>query len=362
MTEPFHFFVLNNAFVNSRESAQLVLGQIPDHPSTVTVIIPTYRRCSLLKAAIDSVLSQEGFNDFSIVIIDNDNDPNSNTEALLRSYQSRHILYYKNKCNLGQISNWNMGVLLASSEWVILLHDDDQLLPDYMQSVMTVVNDSPYWDGLFTVPITRSTAGKSRIALRRSSALKKCFNRVRLCYKKRKSGLVSELSPRDYYYDCGYTAPIAPIYRRQCLLDMGGFAPEAYPISDWVLHVNFCRRFKLGVLARTCCVRGVGANESLKTESKLGFLRQGKLFREAMRSEFGFFRGDWWIQSALWYHAIMFYSLAPDELSVCALDKKYNKRRYRLLYQLLVYAYSFFKPYCLQTELEDEISSKDAPA
>lgn len=104
-----------------------------------TIAIPTYKRTSLLREAIDSCLQQKTNIPFNILIVDNDPQRNCETEELITSYVSKNISYYKNTENLGLTGNWNKLFELAQTDFVVMLHDDDKLEDDYIQKINKVL-------------------------------------------------------------------------------------------------------------------------------------------------------------------------------------------------------------------------------
>jgi glycosyltransferase involved in cell wall biosynthesis len=103
---------------------------------TVTVGIPTYNRASLLKDALESVLAQT-YSKFRLVI--GDNASTDETPEVVASYSDARIDYIRGERNIGMIGNFNRLIQLADTEFLMLLPDDDLLYPDYLRSVVDVL-------------------------------------------------------------------------------------------------------------------------------------------------------------------------------------------------------------------------------
>lgn len=117
-------------------SSQLVLGQPSNVAPSISIVIPTYRRASLLDDALKSAMNQIDFDDYEVIVVDNDNEKESSaTEDVVRRYLNDRLCYYRNTRNLGMTGNWNRGIQLARGRWVTLLHDDDWLLPSYLKTM-----------------------------------------------------------------------------------------------------------------------------------------------------------------------------------------------------------------------------------
>lgn len=103
----------------------------------VTVIMPTYRGQDTIFNSVKSVLNQEEFDDFQLLIVDNDDNETSmnETEKILRTFNSDKIIYYRNEKNIGMWANWNRCIRLAHSQWLCMINDDD-IIPSKFLSIM----------------------------------------------------------------------------------------------------------------------------------------------------------------------------------------------------------------------------------
>ena len=104
--------------------------------STVSVIIPTYKRADYLKRAIDSVLNQT-YSDIEIIVVD-DNDPDTvyrkKTEQIMEKYlHYSNIQYIKHQHNCNGAVARNTGLTYASGEYICFLDDDDWYLADKVE-------------------------------------------------------------------------------------------------------------------------------------------------------------------------------------------------------------------------------------
>lgn len=97
---------------------------------SVSVIIPTYNRASLLKRAIESVLKQS-FDDFELIVVD-DASPD-NTPDVVESIDDGRIRYIRLKKNSGGPVARNTGIKKARGRFIALLDDDDEWLPHRLE-------------------------------------------------------------------------------------------------------------------------------------------------------------------------------------------------------------------------------------
>jgi glycosyltransferase involved in cell wall biosynthesis len=105
----------------------------------VSVCIPTYKRPNLLELALRSVLAQ----DYEAVeIIVGDDSPDANAERVIddvRSTSQFSMRYHRNVPKLGQNANVNRLFQEAQGEYLVLLHDDDLLLPGAIRNLISPV-------------------------------------------------------------------------------------------------------------------------------------------------------------------------------------------------------------------------------
>lgn len=105
----------------------------------VSVIIPTYNRCELLKRSVDSVLNQT-YSDFELIIVDDGST--DGTEELIKSYGDDRIRYIRNERNCGAHVSRNNGIKAAKGQFIAFQDSDDEWLPQKLQMQMDILADS----------------------------------------------------------------------------------------------------------------------------------------------------------------------------------------------------------------------------
>lgn len=110
-----------------------------------SVIIPLYNKGSLVKRAIDSVLSQS-CQDFEIIVVDDGSKDKS--ADYVTDYTDERIKYFY-KDNGGVSSARNYGIEKSTKEWIVFLDADDELLPNALEIFRTLINGNK--DVLFVV-------------------------------------------------------------------------------------------------------------------------------------------------------------------------------------------------------------------
>lgn len=114
----------------------------------LSICIPTYNREKYLKECLDSIITQEWFNEDDIEIVISDNASKDNTTELIKEYQNKfsNIRYCRNKENLG--FDWN--VLLLYSYWlweyIWIMSDDDAINKDWLKEILYIIkNNKEFW-------------------------------------------------------------------------------------------------------------------------------------------------------------------------------------------------------------------------
>jgi glycosyltransferase involved in cell wall biosynthesis len=106
----------------------------------VGVCIPTRNRAHYLREAIDSVLAQS-FQDFVLVV--SDNASTDGTRQLVESIPDPRVIYSRLDEDIGLVANHNRCFDLVSSEYVLLLPDDDILRPGMLEQAVEVLDRHP---------------------------------------------------------------------------------------------------------------------------------------------------------------------------------------------------------------------------
>lgn len=115
---------------------------------TFSIVIPAYNGEKYVEKAILSALNQTRKPDEIIVHDDNSNDT---TRQICEKY-SKEIAYYFNKDGpSGFVNGWKRAILLAKSEFVAILHQDDLLYPTFLEEAEQALTLNPDIKHLFAL-------------------------------------------------------------------------------------------------------------------------------------------------------------------------------------------------------------------
>ncbi len=109
---------------------------------TVTVLMATHNRGTILGPSIESILAQT-YTDFEFIII-NDGSTD-NTAEVLKSYQKRddRIIVLTNPENKGLAYSLNRGIDIARGQYIARMDDDDYSLPFRFERQMMAFKENP---------------------------------------------------------------------------------------------------------------------------------------------------------------------------------------------------------------------------
>ncbi len=104
-----------------------------------TISIPTYNRAEgYLRDTLASAVAQN-YQNLEIMI--SDNASSDNTEAVVRSFDDPRIRYVKHEKNIGHAGNFDFCITGARGHYVLVLHDDDVIDADFIQTCADAVGD-----------------------------------------------------------------------------------------------------------------------------------------------------------------------------------------------------------------------------
>jgi glycosyltransferase involved in cell wall biosynthesis len=135
-----------------------------DQPS-VSVVLVTYNRASLLNATIDSVLGQTMV-DFELIIADDASPDGTQQVCQRRAISDNRIRYQRRPENMGMPQNLNLGILASTGKYVAILHDDDVYCSDLLREWKTCLDEHPKAAFVFNAYRVLDAQGRTRTVYR----------------------------------------------------------------------------------------------------------------------------------------------------------------------------------------------------
>jgi len=133
--------------------------------SSVSIVLVTYNRASLLDGTIDSILSQT-MADFELIIADDASSDRTQEVCQRWAKSDSRICYQRRPENLGMPQNLNLGILASTGKYVAILHDDDVYCPDLLRDWKTCLDEHPNAAFVFNAYRTLNMQGQTRAVSR----------------------------------------------------------------------------------------------------------------------------------------------------------------------------------------------------
>lgn len=108
----------------------------------ITTVMPTYRRPTLLKRAIRSVL-QQTYPSLRVCVYDNASEDETQSVVAELAKADPRVHYHCHSGNIGALRNFQYGMDHVSTPFFSLLQDDDVLLPDFYRVAMAGFEEYP---------------------------------------------------------------------------------------------------------------------------------------------------------------------------------------------------------------------------
>ncbi len=209
----------------------------------ISVVIPTYNRCWILKEAIDSVLAQT-YTDYEIIVV-NDGSTDD-TVNLLKQYDNNIIVIHQE--NRGVSAARNLGIASAKGGYVAFLDSDDLWLPDKLACQMA----------FFQLHPEAMICQTDELWIRKG---------VRVNPKnrhKKPSGMIFEPSLR-----LCLVSPSAVMIRKDLFDDIGWFN-EAFPAcEDYDLWLRISLKYPIYLIDNPLVVKRGGHDDQLSRNPQL---------------------------------------------------------------------------------------------
>lgn len=127
----------------------------------LSIFIPTYNRCNLLKDTLNSLVHEA--NRYNIPIIISDNNSNDGTENIINNFknQYRNIFYNKNPENIGLDKNMLLVLKLVKTKYCFMLGDDDLIIRGKFKKIVKILSKDDF-DLILLTEISQKSKRKSK--------------------------------------------------------------------------------------------------------------------------------------------------------------------------------------------------------
>jgi len=205
-----------------------------DFPPTsgkVTVGIPVYNMDKFVASAISSVISQT-YQDLEILVL---NDASTDgTEAVIQTFADPRIKYLKFDENRGTVAAINQMAATGTGDFYVSLAADDVLEPNAIEKMLAEFKNDPWLEFVATQTDFIDAEGKPFEADHPFKHILKASNKPREVW-------LQQLYYGNQYFGVG-------MYRRQVLLDVGGWEASHGVLTDYEMYLRLLQRENIKVI------------------------------------------------------------------------------------------------------------------
>ena len=197
---------------------------------TVSVIIPTYNRASMLNEAIQSVLDQT-YSDYEIVVVDDGST--DNTRNVVNKFSDKRVRYVFQE-NRGRSNARNHGISLAQGRYIAFLDSDDLFLPHKLERQVIALNENAEFGMVYSSAICTDEQGKEMGCMYKATASGWIYSKV------------------AFYVPLTIILPTVML-RTEVLSQLGGFDENMERFEDTDMWRRVARKFKILAIPEPLC-------------------------------------------------------------------------------------------------------------
>jgi glycosyltransferase involved in cell wall biosynthesis len=281
------FAIRDNYALTEGIESELIFGT-PTAGAKISIAIPAYRNLDGLDRALESAWGQkieslgvEGLKAgvYDVVVVDDSGDEEY-LQPVLQEWSERarqeaaaqsgrrtrpNLVWYRNRENLGANGNWNRAIQLATSQWVVLLHHDDELLPENLE---TLNRRRDEFDSLGLTAVSPQAALATDSSNRDQISLTSGFAK----FIGGRGERVIQLTLTDALNSI-FPNPVGLWIQRSRALATGGLDARWGILSDSVWFTNLARASQTGIFPLTLAVsHKSGGSASLSPQATRSIL------------------------------------------------------------------------------------------
>lgn len=194
----------------------------------ISVVIPLYNKKETVLRALNSVLSQTVLPEEIIVV----NDGSTDSSAQIVAHLDHSLIRLVNQSNQGVSAARNLGIAEAKHEWIAFLDADDEWMPEFLETVIGLIERYPMCSVAATLYLIQNSHGdRSPIQLRKIH-----FDGF--------SGLLS-----NYFQISSCSPPplnsSAVAVKKEAIQEIGGFPVGITSGEDLITWAKLAVRFKI---------------------------------------------------------------------------------------------------------------------
>jgi glycosyltransferase involved in cell wall biosynthesis len=229
----------------------------------VSIIIPAYNRCDLLKRALRSVLGQT-YGEWEAIVVDDGST--DETDAVRGEFPDARFRFIRHLANRGPAAARNTAIVAARGSILAFLDSDDEWAPDKLARQMNAFQTASGDAGVIYTGTRRYLRGKA--------------HDIPSARIKGKEGNVFSTILRGAYL----VHTSAGAMKRECLKNVGFFDASLPALEEWDLWIRLAKVCRFMFIPEPLTI-SYDAPGSLSADRQLFFRSKGLILRKH-RKEF----------------------------------------------------------------------------
>lgn len=191
----------------------------------VSIVIPTYNRLYQLAELVEA-LSRQTYKNFEVIIV---NDCGEKVDVLQEVYPDLNLVMVELEENSKHVLARNQGVLRAKGEFIMLIDDDDLIIPTHLETMVGAIKE---YDLVYSDVEIVNFAVEDRVRVAASRFL--------FAYE---MDLKAMRSFSTY-------VPSGSLYRRELHQTLGLFDPNVHNYWDWDFFLRVAEKHRIHRVAK----------------------------------------------------------------------------------------------------------------
>ena len=221
----------------------------------ISVVIPTYKRPELLERLLNSI-AQQTLNPDEVIVVDDCSKMNVEYLKVIEFYKVKlnNLCFITLDVNSGAPTARNKGINLAKGDWVALVDDDDEWLPEKLEKQIELIKNSTVKNLGFVYTWTTAKGQKGQESYESCISVKGSAKKALLT--------------------TNYIMSASVLIKKQALLEAGGFQANYPSCQDWDTWIRIALLdygFDVVQEVLTIYHRHGGESIGLSSRAKLGY-------------------------------------------------------------------------------------------
>jgi glycosyltransferase involved in cell wall biosynthesis len=202
-----------------------------ENSGTISCIIPTHNRVSLLPRAIASIQRQD-YDNLEIIVVNDASTDETATVVTKLAEKDNRIRLITNKESRGGSGARNVGIRAAAGDFIALLDDDDEFSDNKLTGQLSFLEQKPSTGMVYGASVIIQPDGTRYL-------------------RKPKYRFIDARFLLQAY--CQFSPPTTLI-RKECFKTCGLFDESLPAYQDWDMWIRIARNYRIGRIPSITCI------------------------------------------------------------------------------------------------------------